>query len=534
MAKQPKEHTIQNAAVRALSKLVEESTRATGESVKFFIEPTPGVLDKAKNKRHHIIFGRRGSGKSSLLHKVTSDLTVGRTPIAYVDLEQFKGHSYPDVLISVLLSTLTEFKKWLDTAATSPANKKTFWMKFFGSTPTKGAFSKKDTASLSSDFDAMIKELTGVLHQADELRAKDTSKLDDSSESKVGSVIQAASPGIPLKASVDASMSSKSGESRERQTEYTSHKIEVLHRNILRYKDLFEKLSKLADGPAFLLMDDLYHLKFNDQAQVLDYFFRIAKGSNLWLKVGTIRHRSLWYVRGNPSIGMKLGDDADEIDLDATLEKYDLTKNFLFRILTQLCKVADVKMDDILADGGKDRLVLTSGGVARDFLSIFRRSIDVVVERVIRGDLVRGPKIGVEDVNVAAGDQGQFKEEDFSRDTSAEDQERLRTKLDDIIDFCVNKAKANCFLVEKDIPGAAAQEINELVDLKFLHRAKSRVTVRDRSGRLYDAYMLDISRYAGERTRRGVEVVKFWGKDTGDALRKTNLVYLEKTEATVK
>ena len=529
MSKPAKEYPIQSGGVRALSKLVEESTRATGDSVKYFIEPTPGVLDKAKNKRHHIIFGRRGSGKSSLLHKVTSDLTVGRTPIAYVDLEQFKGHSYPDVLISVLISTLTEFKTWLDTAATNPATKKRFWMKFFGARPTKGAFPKKDTASLSVEFGAMIYELTAVLHQADEMKAKESTKSDDTSEAKLGSKLEAGAAAIPVKAMVEASLSSRSGESQERQTEYTSHKIEVLHRNILRYKDLFGKLSGLADGPAFLLMDDLYHLKLGDQAQVLDYFFRIAKGSNLWLKVGTIRHRSLWYVRGNPSIGMKLGDDADEIDLDATLEKYDLTKNFLFRILAQLSKVADIKIDDILADGGKDRLVLTSGGVARDFLSIFRRSIDVVVERVIRNDLVRGPKIGVEDVNVAAGHQGQFKEEDFSRDTSAEDQTRLRAVLDNIIDFCVNKAKANCFLIEKDIPGNVSQEINELVDLKFLHRAKSRVTVRDRSGRLYDAYMLDISRYAGERTRRGIDVVKFWGKDLTTRCAKLTLCTLRRS-----
>ncbi|UZE47617.1 ATP-binding protein [Rhodopseudomonas sp. P2A-2r] len=156
------EYPIQSTQVRQLSKLVEESTRATGDSVKYFIEPTPGVLDKAKNKRHHIIFGRRGSGKSSLLHKVASDLTISRTPIAYVDLEQFKGHSYPDVLISVLISTLTEFKKWLDTAATNPATKKTFWMKFFGSIPSKGAFPKRNTASLSAQFEAMI-ELHPVL-----------------------------------------------------------------------------------------------------------------------------------------------------------------------------------------------------------------------------------------------------------------------------------------------------------------------------------------------------------------------------------
>ena len=59
----------------------------------------------------------------------------------------------------------------------------------------------------------------------------------------------------------------------------------------------------------------------------------LTKGSNLWIKVGTIRHRSRWYVFGDPPYGMKLGDDAEEIDLDVTLEKYDLTKRFLLEIL---------------------------------------------------------------------------------------------------------------------------------------------------------------------------------------------------------
>jgi len=46
--------------------------------------------------------------------------------------------------------------------------------------------------------------------------------------------------------------------------------------------------------------------------------------------------------------------------------------------------------------------------------------------------------------------------------------------------------------------------------------------------------MLDISRYAGERTRRGIDVVQFWGKDSDDALRVTKLVYLEKSEIPAK
>ena len=39
-------------------------------------------------------FGRRGSGKSSLLRKAGADLTLDRRPIAHVNLEAFKGHSY--------------------------------------------------------------------------------------------------------------------------------------------------------------------------------------------------------------------------------------------------------------------------------------------------------------------------------------------------------------------------------------------------------------------------------------------------------
>src|SRR6266567_2146404 len=108
---------LNDPRVERLVTLVEESTRSSREGVKRFIEPAQGTLRRAVNKRHHIIFGRRGSGKSSLLRKAAADLTVDRRPIAYVDLEIFKGHTYPDVLISILISTLKEFEHWLRTAA---------------------------------------------------------------------------------------------------------------------------------------------------------------------------------------------------------------------------------------------------------------------------------------------------------------------------------------------------------------------------------------------------------------------------------
>jgi hypothetical protein len=148
---------------------------------------------------------------------------------------------------------------------------------------------------------------------------------------------------------------------------------------------------------------------------------------------------------------------------------------------------------------------------------------------LISGKFARGNKVGSEDVNVAAGQQVSFKEEDFNRDTGTkDDRDRLIHIFQDIVHFCTSKTKANCILIEKDMPSPSIEAINELVDLKFLHRAKFRVTVRDRTGRLYDAYMLDLSTYTGERARQDFEMVKFWGPGSEDALRKASLIYIER------
>jgi hypothetical protein len=134
---------LNSPEMEKLSTIVEEATRSTEEGVKYFVEPAGGSLRRAVSRRHHIIFGRRGSGKSSLLRKAAADLTVERSPIASVDLEPFKGHSYPDLLLSVLIATFKSFKNWLDVAAITPANKISFWTRLFGRAPTKPAYNRK-------------------------------------------------------------------------------------------------------------------------------------------------------------------------------------------------------------------------------------------------------------------------------------------------------------------------------------------------------------------------------------------------------
>lgn len=183
-------------------------------------------------------------------------------------------------------------------------------------------------------------------------------------------------------------------------------------------------------------------------------------------------------------------------------------------------------MSNILADGAKDRLVLASGGVARDFLSLFRRALEEARERVLSGELARGDKVGAEDVNRASGSYYENKTEELNRD-AASDRDAIMAHVSRIRGFCLETSQANCLLVEKDFDADLEEAMGELVDLKFVHHVRSRVTVRSREGRLFDAFMLDLSFYTGERARRGFDMIEFWRADNADALRKAGLIYAE-------
>ena len=115
--------------IENLSTIIEEATRSTEEGVKRFVEPARGTLRRAKSRQHQIVFGRRGSGKSSLLRKAVDELSKNKHQNVYIDLEVFKSHSYPDVLISVLIESLTEFENVLLKSASDTKNKGSFLQK---------------------------------------------------------------------------------------------------------------------------------------------------------------------------------------------------------------------------------------------------------------------------------------------------------------------------------------------------------------------------------------------------------------------
>jgi hypothetical protein len=512
---------LASAEVDRLVTMVEEATRATKDSPRRFIEPARGTLDRAKSRRHHIIFGRRGSGKTSLLRKAGADLTLRRVPVAFIDLEAFKGHTYPDVLISVLIETISAINAWLGSAGSNPASKVSFWKRYFG-TPERPPLNRAKVKAVQDALGKHVEELQALLHAEDGAPVVSKEIAGSKVSSSIASDAKIAVPYIGNSVSIGAS--NQHGQASERSSEVTEQrkrdKSAFLHRRIIDFQKLFEQIVDLSGSDAYIFLDDLYHISRRDQAHVLDYFHRILKGRSVWLKVGTIRHRTEWYHHGDPPIGLKLGDDCDDIDLDITLEKHELAKRFLLQILDQLVQEAGLKGHaDLLADGGTERLVLASGGVARDFLTIFRRAIDVARER---GKTYRGDRINAEDVNMAAGEHDPSKRDELKRDT-IEERDRLEQALRVIQDFCLEN-KVNCFLVQRDSESAGQELLGELVDLRFVHVVESRTSVRDQPGQLYTGYMLDVSQYTGERRRRELQMIEFWKRDEIDRIRRLKYV----------
>lgn len=518
-----KRQILDTEEVAKLEQLLEEATRSTSEGVIRFIEPASGTLDRAKARQHHLVFGRRGSGKSSLMRKAAADLTVDRRPIAFVDLESFKGHAYPDVLLSVLIKTFGEFAQWLNTAATASANKTSFWNKLFGKKPTRPAFKKVEAKKLADALQSSVAELRDLLFSEDGLsvETKDTSKHTKSDSQKAGVDIEVTNV---LNLGTSAGNTNSSAQGRDLTKKYTLDKMGHLHRHILDYQQLFLEMHTLSGGDAYLFLDDFYHIRKKDQAQVIDYFHRIGKGNHLWIKIGTIRHRSRWYVNGDPPVGAKIGDDIGEIDLDQTLERYSNTKTFLGKILNTFLNESGVAArDTFLSDGALNRLVLASGGVTRDFLGILRKSILIARGR---GDTSRGPKVGAEDVNGAAGEYDSSKREELSRDTLDESQ-KLEEELSKIVDFVKNHSNANVFLMDKSLPDDEIAPVEELVDLRLIHRVKASVTVGDRPGKKFEAFMLDVSQYTLNRKKRELVIIEFWMPDSTDEIRRPKLIYKE-------
>jgi hypothetical protein len=93
---------ISDEEVRKLLPALSEAERATEATAERFVPPRPGILEEASARRHQLVFGRRGVGKSTLLHRVAAGGRESGRAVIFIDDETLRRRPYPDVLIEPL------------------------------------------------------------------------------------------------------------------------------------------------------------------------------------------------------------------------------------------------------------------------------------------------------------------------------------------------------------------------------------------------------------------------------------------------
>ncbi len=94
--------------LRFLSEIMREE-RKTKKPLYKFVDL--GFVNRLDSNRNHVIFGRRGSGKSVLLRKLEMRVESSKIHTVLIDVEQIAQKSYPNLIIEMLLIILRDLRE---------------------------------------------------------------------------------------------------------------------------------------------------------------------------------------------------------------------------------------------------------------------------------------------------------------------------------------------------------------------------------------------------------------------------------------
>lgn len=457
-----------------LKNLIQDSFRIRPNHDPIYVDVS-NHLQRLKSNQHQIIFGRRGTGKSCLLvHFSKKEAPLLKGLSIYIDTDEIKKLEYPDVLIRLLLSV---FEK-------TPSANFNWFKKLFK----------------RNEVHTTIKSLRTLLDQAKNRKVKEENSVTKSLDAG-GNYGGAAAKLITSK-------------TKGKLSEFEESKLDSLERYLSDYKRVLSKeLEKSDYEKCFVILDDFYLIKRSYQPDVIDYMHRLFRGTEYYLKVGTVRHRTNLLRNDQQTIGVELGEDVEEINLDRTLDNLSSATEYLSSILNSMGDKVEIKNVSITAfnPAAFEKLVLASGGVPRDLLTIFVQALDVASAKGQNDHLVPTH------IWKAASSLSYNKKLKALRDDVYSDADIIENVFRDLLKFCLLEKKKTCFLISQDetqLYSGVHEIILQLMDFKLIHVVEPDTSAASgRAGR-FEAYTLDFSIFMEPR-KRGIEMVEFWKYDEG-------------------
>ena len=178
---------------------------------------------------------------------------------AYIDVDEIKRLSYPDLLIRILLELTEQL----------PGRRRNWLERFLRRPP--------------SDLEAQARELRELLDLADESDVTEETKQ----QAELGASLRAKQG--PATAGVSANQSESTG----RTSTFREVKLDRIERHFQDYKRVLkDSLRNAGCSHGAVIVDDFYLFDRSIQPDVVDYLHRLLRGTDLYLKLGTVRHRT--------------------------------------------------------------------------------------------------------------------------------------------------------------------------------------------------------------------------------------------------
>lgn len=258
----------------------------------------------------------------------------------------------------------------------------------------------------------------------------------------------------------------------------------------------------------YLFLDDVHYLAVSQVPLLLDLLHGVTRDNPIWLKVAGIQHQTRWFTP-NPPIGLQTGHDASVINLDVTLEHPERASKFLLDVLKGYIDECGANpLRNVFSASAIERLVLASGGVPRDFLTLCASSIQTARQRA------KASAVGVQDVNNAAGVAGQTKLHELEDDAAAVAGRSavLIAALNKLRAFLLTEKQITFFRVDfrdKETHGSEYRVLQALADLRMLHLINASLSDPHQAGQRSEVYLLDLSQYSGSRLKQRLRVLDF-------------------------
>jgi hypothetical protein len=210
------------------------------------------------------------------------------------------------------------------------------------------------------------------------------------------------------------------------------------------------------------------------------------------------------------TIGVEGYQDIEEINLDRTFEDTESTQRYLEAMLDSMGDQVNIPIAShrYLSPDGRLALALASGGVPRDYLTIF-------VEAASGAKGGRARWLTPSSVYKGAGRVSYRTKVTHLREDVGADASPLERVFQDLLSFCLREKKKTAFLIAQSEVAQRSEQheiIQQLMDFKLIHIIESDTSAASgRSGR-YEAYTLDFALFMEPRLR-GIEHVEFWKVD---------------------